>query len=135
MVIKKASAEKTGSEKNAIQKFSAGFDSAMADDLNTPEALARIFDFINETNSQIWSLSKNQAKTAKKTIFEKLKILGIAVKTDKIPFKIALLAKKRDLLRNNKQFAKSDSLRKKILELGYKIEDTPLGPLILKNKG
>jgi len=41
------------------------------------------------------------------------------------------LVGERELLRSNKQFTQSDDLRKKILELGYEIEDTEDGPLVL----
>ena len=59
-------------------------------------------------------------------------MFGLAVKIDKIPSQITALAEKRELYRSNKQFAQSDALRKEIEGLGYIIEDTPAGPLVLK---
>jgi len=49
----------------------------------------------------------------------------------KIPSKIYKLALKREISRTNKQFTQSDTLRKEVEALGYVIEDTPLGPLVL----
>ena len=88
---------------------------------------------ISSWQNQIWQFNKKQAKDIAKFTQEKLKILGIELKPEKIPQKIKILAQKRELLRRNKQFVQSDLLRKKIEMLGYKVEDTPLGSLILKN--
>ena len=115
-----------------IQKYEKELNRAMEDDLNTPEALAAIFGLINDVNKVIWNLSKAQAQTAEKWLKSRLQIFGIKLETPKIPSKIKVLVARRELLRSNKQFARSDTLRKKIDELGYRVEDTPRGPLVLK---
>ena len=110
------------------------FQEAMDDDFNTPKALASIFEMINIIEPKIWKLNKNEANALKGFIVNNLEIiLGITLKEPKIPQNIAKLAQQRELLRNNKQFAQSDLLRKQIEELGYIIEDTPMGPFITKS--
>jgi cysteinyl-tRNA synthetase len=113
-----------------IFKYDKLFDEKMQDDFNTPRALAAIFELINEINPKIWELSKKSAREIATWLKEKLKILGIEVKYPKIPLKIKLLARKRELFRSSKQFVQSDALRKQMEELGYTIEDTPAGPFL-----
>lgn len=114
-----------------IESSEIKFQAAMSDDFNTPVAFAAIFNLINEVNPKIWDLSKKDAKKIIKWVQDRLNTFKIGVKLLKIPLKIRLLAKKRELLRVNKQFTKADDLRKKINALGYSIEDTPEGPLVL----
>jgi cysteinyl-tRNA synthetase len=106
----------------------------MNDDFNTPKAIASIFELINAIEPKIWKLNKNEASAIKKFINDKMVIfLGIDLKPAKIPRNIAKLAQERELLRNNEQFAQSDLLRKQIEEVGYIIEDTPIGPFVTKS--
>ncbi len=56
------------------------------------------------------------------------KLLGIKEwKKDEIPEQIQSLAKERDLVRRNKDWARSDKLRDAIKDLGYEVNDTPEG--------
>jgi cysteinyl-tRNA synthetase len=41
------------------------------------------------------------------------------------------LIKEREVAREEKDFRRSDILRKKAEELGYRIEDTPKGPIAI----
>jgi len=129
----KKKSNKSFNIKPTLNIIDKNFIKALNDDFNTPKALSIIFDMISSWQNQIWQFNKKQAKDIAKFTQEKLKILGIELKPEKIPQKIKILAQKRELLRRNKQFVQSDLLRKKIEMLGYKVEDTPLGSLILKN--
>ncbi len=116
---------------NAVKTAEQQFETAMENDLNTPDALASLSRLMNQIEPDIWNLNKNEARLAQKFILEKTKILGFNLpKTAKIPLKIRWLVWKRELYRTHKQFIKSDALRKKIEALQYKIEDTPKGPLV-----
>jgi len=114
------------------KSYSDEFISAMSDDINTPKAMAAIFMLINDVNNYIWNLKPAQAKNLKKMLCQKLEILGVFPEIHKIPKRITALLRQRELFRSNKQFIKSDALRKKINALGYKVEDTPIGPLALR---
>ncbi|MEK9170221.1 MAG: cysteine--tRNA ligase [Patescibacteria group bacterium] len=120
--------------KKNITDFNKKFETAISDDLNMPMALASIHEFIYELNLL---KNKNQlypktAKSAYKEILKADEVLGLELKEiPEIPAKIMNLAEKRELLRKNKQFIQSDGLRKEIEKLGYIIEDTPEGPVIL----
>lgn len=115
-----------------IKVLDRNFTEALENDFNTPKALSIIFDIISSWQNQIWQFNKDQAKEIIKLVKAKLDILGIELISAKISQKVKDLVKKRELLRNNKQFMQSDLLRKKIERLGYSVEDTPLGSLILR---
>ena len=68
-----------------------------------------------------------------KKIAALLDILGLGFAAAKIPTDINKLVSERELARKSKDFPCADDLRKKVEGLGYIIEDTPLGPLVLKN--
>lgn len=110
--------------------FQKRFLSPLFDDFNTPMAIAEIFKFMSEIQPKLWTISTSQAKEVEKSIMEALKILGFVVKLPKIPSGITKLASKREMSRRNKQFAQSDALRKEINDLGYGLDDTPLGPFV-----
>jgi len=116
---------------NFIKGAGAEFESALNDDFNTPQALATVFNLINEINKAVWQLDKRTARETEKFIAKSLKIFGFQIKAPKIPGKIKQLIDKRESLRRNEQFIPADLLRKKIESLGYIVEDTPLGPMIL----
>ncbi|MFH0929812.1 MAG: cysteine--tRNA ligase [Candidatus Moraniibacteriota bacterium] len=101
------------------------FESAMDDDLNTPLALSYLYGLITETNKQIKDLSAKEAKEILAT-FEKInKVFGLRFSEKKleIPEDIKKLADERLEARKNKDFRKSDELRKEIEKMGYSVED------------
>ncbi len=112
------------------KKFAKEFKKAMDDDFNTPKALAAVFDFIASLQKDIFALSSADAGKAGDFVRKKLALLGIEVKTAKIPRKINTLAEKREEMRRNKQFIPADHLRKTVESLGYGIEDTAAGPYV-----
>lgn len=98
--------------------FRKAFDDAVNNDLNIPEALGITWEMLKE---------KKMAPISKlRLILDFDKIFGLRLKDVKkpvIPRQILNLAKKRELLRIHQQFIQADALRKKIEELGYKLED------------
>ena len=109
------------------------FHLAMENDFNTPEALAAVFELINKTETDIKRLNLNDAKKIAKFIIKTFGSMGFKLdKKLKISVQIKARILERELFRKNKQFIQSDALRKEIEKLGYVIEDTPNGPMILK---
>lgn len=117
-----------------IKKFEAEFYDAMDNDFNTPAALAAVFNFIADFQKNIWSLSAKEAEAVSRAITTKLKIFEIKPEFGKIPSTAINLAQKREEMRAHKQFIPADRLRKKIEQLGYKVDDTPFGPFVRKEK-
>ncbi|MEI7424509.1 MAG: cysteine--tRNA ligase [Candidatus Staskawiczbacteria bacterium] len=116
----------------AIKKFKENFYNELADDFNTPQAFAVMFDFIKATNQFLDNsqISKKQAGDIYKFFYEMNNIFGI-INFKKvnitIPAEIKKLAKAREEYRKNKDWQKSDDLRREIESKGYLVEDTDKG--------
>lgn len=109
------------------EEYKQKFTEYLNDDLNTPRALSLLWDLMKDEN-----ISPADKKA---TILDFDQVLGLDfknLKIEKIPEKILQLMKKREEARDNKDFKKSDELRKEIHSLGYKIKDSPEGQLIVK---
>ena len=122
---------------NALDKFG----SAMADDLNTAEALAQLFDLSREANRMADSgaLSAAGAKAVLDAFKQFDRILGCLdvdkePEAEEFPAEVTALAEERAAARKAKDFAASDRLRDEIAALGYIIEDAPGGVWRLKKK-
>jgi len=120
-----------------ISKYKKEFETAMEDDFNTPEALAVVFDLINEGNSLI--AEDKLSKVDAKEILSFLKRIDVSFgfilekkSKKKIPETVLKLIKEREECRKKNQWQKADELRKKIKESGFLIEDTKGGPKIKK---
>ncbi len=112
---------------NVHQEYQNKFREYMEDDLDTPRALSLLWDVIKDEN-----MSDADKKV---TILDFDKILGLGfadLKEEKIPEEIQKLIKEREQARLDKNFKKSDELRKKINSLGYDIKDTSEGQKISK---
>jgi len=103
------------------------FNKVLADDLDTPRALAFIFENLSKLSSvdfekidEIFAiLEKIETKKEDGIIIE-----GYA------PREVIKLVLERQKAREQKNFKKSDELRDKIFKLGFNIEDTSEGPEI-----
>jgi len=119
-----------------LKKAEDNFRKSMDDDLNTPKALAVLFDLIKAVNK----LEGIDKKSATKILmllkkFDSvfgLNLLESAEKEDKllIPENVMELIRQREIARKEKDWKKSDELREEIKKLGYQIEDTSFGPKI-----
>ncbi|MBI4035855.1 cysteine--tRNA ligase [Candidatus Daviesbacteria bacterium] len=104
-------------------EFEQKFMKAIDNDLNTPQALA-----------VLWELVKSDYPTSAKakSILEMDKILGLKLdeylgKKIEIPEEVQKLVNQREKARKSGDFKASDELRHEIKKLGYEIEDTPQG--------
>ena len=103
------------------------FLSYINDDLNTPKALALMWDLIKN--------KKISAKEKYKLLLEFDKVFGLnldKIKEIKIPAGIKELAERREKYRQEKNWQKADQIRKEIEKLGFEIEDTSQGSKIKK---
>jgi cysteinyl-tRNA synthetase len=131
LIEKKSKTKSSKKIKSVLKNTESEFAKALEGDFNTPRALAHIFELINRLEKNAWSMSKTEAKMARESIEKLLSFTGLSFQRVKATGQIKALVKERELYRANKQFTKADALRKKIESLGYEIEDTPLGPLVL----
>ena len=109
------------------QEYQNKFKEYLEDDLDTPRALTLLWDVLKDENMS------NADKRATILDFDKVFGLGFEnLKKEIIPEKIIKLAEKREEARKNKDFKKSDELRKEINSLGYEVSDTNTGYKINK---
>ncbi len=110
-----------------IENLLAPFYKAIYNDLNAPQALARIYDLLNSKDTN------NANKLASIKVFDEilgLKLLDLEVQ--EIPTEILSLAKARDQARKDKDFKLSDELRDKITSMGYTVQDSSGGTKVIK---
>ncbi|MEK7192855.1 MAG: cysteine--tRNA ligase [Patescibacteria group bacterium] len=109
------------------------FLKALADDLNTPKAIAIIFDLAREGN-QLLDAGKNFNLAGAIKLLSLFEIIfGIPLfLEDEIPEEIILTAKKREIARAGKNFEEADILRALCTDKGYLINDTASGFTIKK---
>jgi len=121
-----------------LQECRQGFLSGLDDDLNGSLACAWLFKLISQGNIWMTELKLNKADTAliKALLFDLDRVLGLNLEAAQNPPEItpedkALIAE-RELSRQNKDFQRSDQIRKEFTEKGYVLEDTPFGTRIKK---
>lgn len=109
------------------------FINAMDDDLNTPRAIATIFDLSKDLNQLI---NKNIDITEGQILLNRLtSVLGIELtnknkESDKDLYLEPLMSILTDIrfeLRNKKEFELADKIRSSLYDLGINLEDNPKG--------
>ena len=150
-IVEKYKNEKTVEIKNLdfsqkIDEFDKKFEDAMDEDMNTPQALATIFDQIRETNKFI-SVNKDELSKIYSEIeksYESLKrkignVFGIEIEMENSAKEedgenmeltkklIELLIKLRSEARSEKNFKLSDEIRDELKALGVEIKDNKDG--------
>ncbi|MEW6617237.1 MAG: cysteine--tRNA ligase [Patescibacteria group bacterium] len=116
------------------EKIEQSFFDAMRDDFNTPLALGMLFSEMNRIAPYMFSLNKNDINSFISATEKCLHIIGISIPHHTVPERVIHIMNERELSRAHKQFAHADALRKEIEELGYEVEDTPIGPFVKKIK-
>lgn len=113
---------------NVNVDYKKRFEEFLADDLDTPRALALAWEVTKDAG-----LSPAD-KTATLLDFDLVFGLGLAIKKyEAIPENINVLVATREEARKNKDWAKSDEIRDEINSLGYDISDTDKGQEIRKS--
>ncbi|MEK6557373.1 MAG: cysteine--tRNA ligase [Candidatus Margulisiibacteriota bacterium] len=114
-------------EAEPVDHFRKIFMEAMEDDFNTAKAVGTLFDLVRQIN-----VSKSLGLV--ELLRALLQVLGLKITLDEaeIPESVAQLAKERWEAKQAKEWARADSLRKKIQEEGYVMEDAKEGYKVRK---
>ena len=109
-------------------------NTAMDDDLNTPDALAAIFELVKEINTQGKEASKAALTKAAEVFDELTGVLGLLYnrKTNEVPAEVMELVERRAAAKKAKDWGTADALRAQITEMGWQVEDTAQGPKVSK---
>ena len=107
------------------------FRTALADDFNTPRALAEVFELVGEANRG--EVDKGEAVSV---VAEMLELVGLSTLTQ--PDKGAEsddrareLMEERERARAERDFARADALRDELAELGWEVRDSAEGPSLV----
>ena len=112
----------------------AEFVAVMDDDLNTADALSKLFELVTFINVNGKEQSKAALEHAAKAFDEMAEVLGILYNRnkDEIPAEVKALVEERTAVRKEKNWARADQIRDELAAMGYEVKDTPQGPQIIK---
>lgn len=114
-----------------LQKAKESCARAMEDDLNTPEALAALFELIREGNTLIaeGNMSSKEAKDILAFLREQDKIFACLLlsKKEAPPKRVRELLSRRERARKNEAWQEADETRRELRALGWEVEDTEEG--------
>lgn len=110
------------------------FDAAMDDDLNTPDALAALFELVKDINTLAPQASKKALQAAAQVFDQLTGVLGLLYnrKKDQVPPEVARLVEQRTAAKKAKDWPTADALRAQLTQMGWAVEDTPQGPKVSK---
>jgi cysteinyl-tRNA synthetase len=106
-------------------KYRQAFLKAINNDLDLPKAL-----------TIVWKLVKDEdhpTSAKHRTLLEMDKVLGLAlseIERVKIPQEVEKLAAERERLRKEENWREADEIRDELEQKGFRVEDTPEGPII-----
>lgn len=107
--------------------LSAKFTAALFDDLNVSDALAVVFEMINEglKQKETGTLSAEKASEMVHFLEEDFNQIFDVLDLDEVsvPDEVAILLQKRQEARENKDWPASDALRDQIRDLGFEVLD------------
>jgi cysteinyl-tRNA synthetase len=128
---------KGGKLQRRIAEAQEAFDTALANDVDTPAAIAVLFDVVRDVNPMIedGSLSPQDRDRVLGFLRETDGVLGIIPgKQVSAPDDVIALAEKREEARKSRDFDASDTLREQIRMMGWEVEDTDQGPRLVKRQ-
>src|SRR4051812_5179679 len=119
-----------GALAGAAQPLEA-FRDALADDFNTPKALAEVFELVGEANR-----GEVDGQEAAMALGEMLDLVGLSILTQpdegvEADHEARKLMKEREEARAAKDFARADGLRDRLAELGWEVRDSAEGPSLV----
>ena len=117
----------------AIEAFRA----ALEDDLNSAEALAALFVFVNRVNGEldvVTEVSESDLEAARKALVSMDEVMGLISVAreglgvdDDFASEIASLIAEREAARTDRDFARADGIRDELAERGIVLEDSAGG--------
>ncbi|HKJ68024.1 MAG TPA: cysteine--tRNA ligase [bacterium] len=134
--LEKITRDTGGDITDILAQTDTEFEAALEDDLNIARALGAVFSLGKELNNRInnQSLSTELARKALEHLRKYDSIFAVLKPADprasEVPAKIRQLVEEREGARQQCEYATADSLRDRIHEHGYAVEDTPDGPIV-----
>lgn len=107
------------------------FRSRMDDDLDTPGALALLFDTVRDANRALDAGDSDQAAALAASVAEMGRAVGldlVSAGAREVPAEVADLMARREAARSGRDWAAADAIRDELGKRGWIVEDTPQGP-------
>jgi cysteinyl-tRNA synthetase len=104
------------------------FRAALADDFNTPRAMAEAFELVTEAN-------RGKLPGAPEALREMLELVGLgslASGEDDIDAQAQNLLSERESARSSKDFARADAIRAELAALGWEVRDSADGAKLVR---
>jgi cysteinyl-tRNA synthetase len=103
------------------------FRDALADDFNTPRALAEVFELVGEAN-------RGEVTGAPEVLREMLELVGLGSLTEAeegAGSDAEKLMEEREVARGAKDFGRADEIRDELAALGWEVRDSAEGPRLV----
>jgi cysteinyl-tRNA synthetase len=116
-----------GASPAALAPQREAFFEALADDFNTPRALAALYEWVGEAN-------KLPEGSGDADLREMLGVLGLEslLESEEAPSEAVSLAELREAARQAKDWGEADRLRDELRDMGWEVRDGPQGPELVK---
>lgn len=121
--------EKEDEDISKLVELKKEFLDCMDDDLNTADAISKVYELIRYANTFDENTDLKVVKCAVKLLSDLTSVLGLLYKEedDNLDEKVEKLIKEREEARKNKDFKKADEIRDALKEMNIELKDTRNG--------
>lgn len=121
--------EKENGDISKLIELKKEFLDCMDDDLNTADAVSKVYELIRYTNTFDENTDLKVVKGAVKLLSDFTSVLGLLYKEedDNLDEKVEILIKEREEARKNKDFKRADEIRDALKEMNIELKDTRNG--------
>lgn len=121
--------EKEDEDISKLVELKKEFLDCMDDDLNTADAISKVYELIRYTNTFGENTDLKVVKGAVKLLSDFASVLGLLYKEedDNLDEKVEKLIKEREEARKNKDFKRADEIRDALKEMNIELKDTRNG--------
>lgn len=126
------SGDEDSGDHEVLGEHRAAFRAAMEDDLNTPQAIASLFDAVRDVHARGDDVEPAWARSAASFFETRLEtVLGVPVastggerRSDLLSGVVEMLLEQRQQARVARDFATADAIRNRLADLGVEVEDS-----------
>lgn len=121
--------ERENADVSKLFEFKKEFLDSMDDDLNTADAISKVYELIRYTNTFDENTDLKLVKGAVKLLSDLTSVLGLLYKEedDDLDEKVEKLIEEREEARKNKDFKRADEIRDTLKEMNIELKDTRNG--------